>query len=97
MALSREEVEKIASLAHLKLSDGELEMMKDSLSSVLEYVNRLKEADTDGIEPTAHITGVENILREDIVADCDKETRDAIIEGFPDREGDQLKVKPVFK
>lgn len=97
MDLSREDVERIAELAHLKLSESELETMKASLSSVLEYVNRLKEADTEGVEPTAHITGVENVLREDVVANCDSETRDAVLEGFPDKEGDQLKVKPVFK
>lgn len=97
MTLSREEIDKIAALAHLKLSEIESEKMKETLSSVLEYVNRLKDANTEGVEPTAHITGVENVLREDEVKNCPEDQRDAVIESFPDKDGDQLKVRPVFK
>lgn len=97
MAISPEEVEKIAKLSHLKLSEQEKEMMKEKISSILSYVDRLAEADTNGIEATAHISGVENVLRDDEVRDCDPETRASIINSFPERDGDQLKVRPVFE
>jgi Asp-tRNA(Asn)/Glu-tRNA(Gln) amidotransferase C subunit len=53
--------------------------------------------DTEGIEPMAHISGVENVMREDIVENCEAAVRDAIVAGFPAKDGDALKVKPVFE
>lgn len=95
--LTREEILKIAALAHLKLDEAELEAMRGTLSSILDYVDRLSTAETGGVEPTAHIAGVENALREDEVRSCDAETREAVLSAFPAREGDQLRVRPVFE
>lgn len=96
MALERKDVEHIAELAHLGLAEGEIEKFGEQLSSVLEYVGKLGELDLRGIEPTAHITGVKNVLREDEVKGCDAKTRDALLEAAPQREGDYVKVKAVF-
>jgi len=97
MALRDEDIEKIARLAHLRLTDAEMAMMREKLSSVLSYVDKLSEADTEGIEPMAHISGVENVMREDAVENCEAAVRDAIVAGFPEKDGDSLKVKPVFE
>ena len=96
MALSGNDIEKIARLAHLRLTDAERARMESQLSSVLSYIDRLSEAETDGIEPLAHVTGVENIMREDRIEACDKDVREAIVGAFPEEENGQLKVKPVF-
>lgn len=97
MSLSREEILKISELAHIKLADDEIEKFRDQMSSVLEYVGQLSDVDVKGVEPAAHISGVSNVLRDDVVLPADRATRDALLEEAPEREGDLIKVKAVFK
>lgn len=61
------EVEKIAALSRLSFSDEEKKQYQHHLEDVLDVAKRLDELDTDGVKPTAHIQGVENVLREDVV------------------------------
>lgn len=96
MSLSKEEVLHIAKLARLTLTDAELEKYARQLSGILEYVDKLKEVDVAGVEPTAQVTGLDNVWRNDAVVGCDDETRSKIVENFPEKEGDLLKVKAVF-
>lgn len=65
--LSTEEVNHIAKLSKLELTQEEIEKYSSQLSSVLEYVSQLDEVSTENVEPTANITGLENILRQDAV------------------------------
>ncbi|WKZ29386.1 MAG: Asp-tRNA(Asn)/Glu-tRNA(Gln) amidotransferase subunit GatC [Patescibacteria group bacterium] len=97
MSLSREEILKIANLAHLKLAEDEIETFRAQLSSVLEYVGQLSEVDVRGIEPAAHIAGVSNVLRADEVKTTPTEVREALLNAAPEREGDAVKVKAVFR
>ena len=97
MELEAKDVEHIAALSHLKLDEDEKETFRQQLSSVLDYVGRLSQVDTRGIEPTAHITGVVNVLRDDVVRDCDPETRETLLKAAPAMEGGHVKVKAVFK
>ena len=97
MSLSREEILKISELAHIKLADDEIEKFRDQMSSVLEYVGQLANVDVKGIEPAAHISGVSNVLRDDVVMSTDPATRKALLEEAPALEGDLIKVKAVFK
>lgn len=96
MSLSKEEVLHIAKLARLTLTDAELEKYAKQLSGILAYVDKLKEVNVEGVEPTAQVTGLENVWRQDAVAACDNETRQGIVKNFPDKDGDLLKVKAVF-
>jgi len=91
------DVMKIAGLAHLSLDPAESEKLGSQVASILEYVDKLREVDASGVEPTAHVTGVSNVLRDDAVRDCPRDVRDALLEAAPAREGDYLKVKAVFK
>lgn len=59
------DVNHIAKLANLPLSKEEQKKFESQLSSVLEYVNKLKEIDTKNVELTSQVTGLENITRED--------------------------------
>ncbi|MDJ0851113.1 MAG: Asp-tRNA(Asn)/Glu-tRNA(Gln) amidotransferase subunit GatC [Myxococcota bacterium] len=63
--ISRAEVERIASLARLSLSDAEAERMASELDTILGYVETLGEVDTAGIEPTSHVIPLATPLRED--------------------------------
>ena len=67
MKLSLAQVEHVAELAHLALTDGEKELFREQLSSILEYAERLQGVDTSGIPPTATVLPLENVLRDDEV------------------------------
>lgn len=96
MSLSRQEILKISELAHLRLTEPEIEKFGEQLSSILEYVGQLSSVDVQDVEPAAHITGVSNVLRDDVVRPCDLAVRDALLAAAPEREGNLVKVKPVF-
>jgi aspartyl-tRNA(Asn)/glutamyl-tRNA(Gln) amidotransferase subunit C len=96
MKLTLEEVEHIAALARLELSEDERHAFQKQLSSILEYVEKLKAVDTEGVEPMNHSIEMGNVLRRDEAVGCDAATRQRLIDAFPAKEGDQLKVDAVF-
>lgn len=59
------DVANVAKLANLPLSTDEKKKFEKQLSSILEYIEKLNEVDTKGIEPTSQVTGLENVTRED--------------------------------
>ena len=63
--IDREQVLHVARLARLELSDEEIERMAGELSGILEHVDRISGLDLDGVEPTAHVVALENVLRAD--------------------------------
>jgi aspartyl-tRNA(Asn)/glutamyl-tRNA(Gln) amidotransferase subunit C len=67
MRLSLQQVEHVAELAQLALSQGEKELFREQLSSILEYAERLQEIDTEAIPPTATVLPLENVMRDDRV------------------------------
>lgn len=67
MKLSLAQVEHVAKLAQLALSDEEKELYREQLSSILEYAERLQQVDTGEIAPTATVLPLENVMRDDQV------------------------------
>ena len=65
MKLSAAEVEHVAQLAQLALSDQEQELFREQLSSILDYAERLQELDTRAIPLTATVLPLENVMRTD--------------------------------
>ena len=65
--LSRGDVEHVAHLARLGLSEGELGLLEGQLNHILEQYSKLAELDTEAIPPTAQTIELENILRDDVV------------------------------
>jgi aspartyl-tRNA(Asn)/glutamyl-tRNA(Gln) amidotransferase subunit C len=65
MKLSLAQVEHVAQLAQLALSDQEKELFREQLSSILEYAERLQELDTEDIPLTATVLSLENVMRRD--------------------------------
>jgi len=65
LGISIQEVEHVAKLARLDLSDQEKPLFTEQLNDILKYVEKLNELDTEHIEPTSHVIPVENVLRED--------------------------------
>jgi aspartyl-tRNA(Asn)/glutamyl-tRNA(Gln) amidotransferase subunit C len=97
MKLSSDQITQIATLARLELSVAEKTMYAKQLSAVLEYVEMLDEVNTEGVEETCQVTGLKNVMRWDDVKTCDEDMRKKLIENFPDKVGDLLKVKAVFE
>jgi aspartyl-tRNA(Asn)/glutamyl-tRNA(Gln) amidotransferase subunit C len=66
MSLSIAEVAKVALLARLRVSSGELETFTNQLNSIVDYVAQLQELDTTGVEPLAHGIEMRNVFRDDV-------------------------------
>jgi len=96
MQLSKEQIQHIANLARLELSEEELEKYGGQLSAVLGYIEQLQEVDTEGIEPTAQVTGLTNSWREDEVRVWDETERESALRLAPEFEDGQVKVKRVL-
>ncbi|MFH1427718.1 MAG: Asp-tRNA(Asn)/Glu-tRNA(Gln) amidotransferase subunit GatC [Patescibacteria group bacterium] len=96
MKLKKQEIKKIADLARLELTDEELKTYGSQLSDVLEYIDQLKEVDTSDVQPTAQVTDLENITREDKVEDWPKDEVESALAQAPEREGKFVKVKRVL-
>lgn len=94
MSINRNEVERIAELARIRLDDDEIDAFRDDLADVLEYVEKLEELDTEDVEPTTHAIGLETEGRED---DADDEglSRDDVLANAPEREEGQFRVPKV--
>ena len=64
-------IEYVGILAKLELSEEEKEQAKKDMASMLDYIDKLGELDTTGIEPMSHVFHVENVMREDVVTNGD--------------------------
>jgi aspartyl-tRNA(Asn)/glutamyl-tRNA(Gln) amidotransferase subunit C len=95
--ISKEDVKHIAKLARLGLTKKEIERFGKELSSVLDYIEKLKEVDVSGIKPTSHSIKVENIMREDREKPKTKDQKPKVLlESAPEIKDGYLKVKSIF-
>jgi len=94
--LSKSEVQKIASLSRIEISEEEAGKYSTELSDILGFVEKLNEADTEGVEPIAHITGAKNVVRDDKIVEYNDDTKNNIINNFPEKKDRFNKVKAVF-
>jgi len=94
VALSHEEVEKVALLARLKLSEAELEKFTTQLNQIVGYVEQLQQLDTEDVEPMAHPLPVTNVFRADEVRPSIG--TDAALANAPKRDEEFYLVPPVL-
>lgn len=95
--ITKEQVDHIARLARIKLTDQEEEKMAKEMGMILSYIEKLKEVDTTGVEPTAQVTGLHNVFRKDEAAPWWEGNPMDLVEAAPDHEGRHIKVKEVFE
>jgi aspartyl-tRNA(Asn)/glutamyl-tRNA(Gln) amidotransferase subunit C len=95
MALTMDDVRKVALLARLRLTDDELVVMQQQLSSILDYMQMLQEVDVTDVPPTAQVTDVVNIVRPDEVRPS--LPADEVLQSAPRHQEGYFKVKPVFE
>lgn len=95
MKITRAEVEHVARLARLALTDDELQKFTGQMDDILMYVATLNELNTDGIMPTSHAVPMENAFRDDVVRDSIG-TANALANA-PDRVEDFFRVPKVIE
>lgn len=94
MKLDRDTVEHIAALARIGLSEEEIELMREQLSSILDHIASLQDVDTDDIPPTAQVIQLQNVMRDDVVQPS--LPREAVLANAPATEDGYLKVNAVL-
>ena len=94
-AITRADVEHLARLARLQLSEDELDHYAGQLDVILQSVARVSEVAADDIPPTSHPIPVENVYRDD-VADAGPRPRTAVAAGAPAWEDDRFRVPRIL-
>lgn len=95
MSLTREQVQHVAKLARLRLTDEEVATFTDQMGAILDYVEKLNELNTDGIMPTSHAVPMENAFRDDVVRESIGV--DAALANAPDRVEGYFRVPKVIE
>ena len=88
--ISDETIEYVGILAKLELSDEEKETAKKDMGRMLDYIDKLNELDTTGVEPMSHVFPVQNVFREDVVTNGDD--RDNMLKNAPAEKDGTYKV-----
>ena len=94
MAITREDVEKVALLARLQLSEDELNSLTQELGQIVQYVDQLAEVNTDAVEPMAHAVEVHNVFADDVVQPS--LPRKQALANAPSHNGQGYLVPPVL-
>jgi aspartyl-tRNA(Asn)/glutamyl-tRNA(Gln) amidotransferase subunit C len=94
-ALSRDDVQHLAQLSSLQLTDEELTNLQADIGNILGYIEQLGELDTSGVEPTYQVTGLENVWRDDSVTES-AVTRETMLALSTESANHQVKVPKVL-
>jgi aspartyl-tRNA(Asn)/glutamyl-tRNA(Gln) amidotransferase subunit C len=95
MKIGAEEVERVAVLARLRLTAAEKSQLTRQLDNILEYMEKLNQLDTMGVEPFTHPLATANALREDAVTN--QSDPEALLANAPDRDGTFFKVPKIIE
>ena len=88
--ISNETITYVAALAKLELSAEEREAAKNDMGRMLDYIDKLNELDTSGVEPMSHVFPVSNVFREDVVTNGNDKAN--ILKNAPDQKQGMFKV-----
>jgi len=94
MELRKEEVEHVAKLARLAVSEEEKEAFGRQLSEILTYVGKLNELDTSKVEPTSHVLDLSNVFRDDVIRESLPPSE--ALANAPDRDADHFRVPKII-
>ena len=93
--ISRAEVEHVARLARLGLTDVEIDLMAGQLNRILEAIGQLQSVDTSSVGPTAQVIALENVMRDDVARPGI--SREAALANAPLRDGALLRVPVILE
>lgn len=92
--ISDETIEYVSILAKLELSDAEKEAAKKDMGRMLDYIDKLNELDTMGVEPMSHVFPVQNVFRDDVVTNGDD--RENILKNAPEQKDGMFAVPKIL-
>ena len=95
MKIDKETLHKVVHLARLNIKPAEEEKLQEDMGEILEWIDKLREVDTTGVEPLVHMTAEENVLRADHVSD--QLTKKEVLKNAPQTDGDHFQVPKVLK
>jgi len=95
--IDKKTLEHLADLVRIKITEKEEDKLVEDLKKILNYFEELRELDTEKIPPMAGGTDLKNTTREDETNKELAKNREALINSFPEKEGDFLKIPPVFE
>lgn len=95
MSIQVNDVEHVAKLARLNLTEEERETFTGQLNAILQYAEKLNELDTEQVEPTTHVLHLSNVMREDEVKES--LSQEKVFRNAPDEEDGQFKVPAVLE
>lgn len=95
MSISIKDVEHVAKLARLELSEQEKQTFTEQMNAILKYAEQLNELNTDNVEPTSHPVPLVNVMREDV--STPSLPIDKVLLNAPDEEEGQIKVPAVLE
>ena len=93
--IDMKEVEHVARLARLELSPEERERMREQLDRILGYIDKLRQLDTTGVEPTSHAVPTVNVFRKDELRPC--LSPEEMLANAPDRSGEFFHVPRIIE
>jgi aspartyl-tRNA(Asn)/glutamyl-tRNA(Gln) amidotransferase subunit C len=95
MKITREEVQRVALLARLRLTPQEESQLTEQLDHILVYMEKLAELDTSNVEPFSHAVDAVNAVREDTVTN--RPNAEALLANAPDRDATYFKVPKIIE
>jgi aspartyl-tRNA(Asn)/glutamyl-tRNA(Gln) amidotransferase subunit C len=95
MNITKQEVEHVARLARLELSEQEKEKLTEQLSGILTYVEKLNELTTTGVEPTAHVLDISNVMRDDLPQES--LSQEQALANAPDKAAGHFRVPLIIE
>lgn len=95
MAITRKDVEHVARLARLALSEEELDLLQVQLARILEHAERVTSLDTEGVEPTSHAIPLANVFREDVAVPG--LSQEEALANAPEADAGQFRVPKIIE
>ena len=95
MKITKQEVEHVAKLGRLELSEEDKNRLTDQMSNILTYVEKLNELDTTGIAPTSHVLDISNVMRDDVPQESLSQER--ALANAPEKAAGHYKVPKIIE
>jgi aspartyl-tRNA(Asn)/glutamyl-tRNA(Gln) amidotransferase subunit C len=94
--MQREDIEHLASLARIQLSEEEVQRLPEQLSSIVSYVSAVRDMTADAVAAEPQVGAVHNVFRKDVVTNEPEQYTEAMLEEMPNTEGRYLAVKKIL-
>ena len=95
MKITRQDVENVAVLSRLEFGEGDIAKFTGQLNAILDYIDMLSKVDTEGVEPTAHVLPLKNVVRADEVKPS--LARELAMANAPETEDGYFKVPKILE